>query len=70
MNRLLIALLGLLLVAHQDVWNWDELVWIGPLPLGFAYHLAFCVAVAVVMWALVRHERAAGEESATEADES
>ena len=69
MNRLLIALLGLLLVAHQDVWNWETLAWFGPLPRGFVYHLTYCVAVSVVMWLLVRHQRPAADKGTGDGDD-
>ena len=42
--------------AHQDVWLWDDarpLVF-GFLPVGLAYHGAYCVAVALLMWGLTR----------------
>jgi Protein of unknown function (DUF3311) len=51
----LLVLLALYLL-HQDVWFWNEarpLVF-GFLPVGLAYHGAFCIAVAAVMWALTR----------------
>jgi hypothetical protein len=51
-------LLGLAIVAlyalHQDVWFWrtaQPLVF-GFLPIGLAYHGAYCVATAGLMWAL------------------
>ena len=43
-------------VLHQDVWLWREarpLVF-GFLPIGLAYHGAYCVAVATLMWMLTR----------------
>ena len=45
-----------LFVLHQDIWLWREarpLVF-GFLPVGLAYHGAFCVAAALLMWALTR----------------
>lgn len=50
---LVIAALYLL---HQDVWFWRDarpLVF-GFLPVGLAYHGAYCLAVAGLMWALTR----------------
>ena len=41
---------------HQDVWFWREarpLVF-GFVPVGLAYHGAYCLAVAILMWALTR----------------
>ena len=41
---------------HQDIWFWRDarpLVF-GFLPVGLAYHGAYCVLVAALMWALTR----------------
>ena len=41
---------------HQDVWFWRDarpLVF-GFLPIGLAYHGAYCLAVALLMWVLTR----------------
>ena len=41
---------------HQDFWFWDRarpLVF-GFLPIGFFYHAVYSVAVAALMWALIR----------------
>jgi hypothetical protein len=53
---LALAVLGLY-ILHQDWWFWKTarpLVF-GFLPAGLAYHAAFCVAAAVLMWALTRY---------------
>jgi hypothetical protein len=45
-----------MVILHQDFWNWGTarpLVF-GFLPIGLAYHAAYSVAAAVVMWLLVR----------------
>jgi hypothetical protein len=55
------ALFWLLLVAityflHQDFWFWRSarpLVF-GFLPVGLAYHAAYCLVAALLMWALTR----------------
>jgi hypothetical protein len=44
-------------LLHQDLWLWRQarpLVF-GFLPAGLAYHGAYCVLVAVLMWALTRY---------------
>ena len=74
MSRLLLALvIPALYLMHQDVWFWREarpLVF-GFLPIGLAYHAAYCLAVALMMWALTRvawpaHlERTVSEEPAS-----
>lgn len=57
MNRLLLGLVvAALYLLHQDAWFWREarpLVF-GFLPVGLAYHAAYCVAVTLVMWMLTR----------------
>jgi hypothetical protein len=57
MNRLLLCLVVVVLyVLHQDFWFWRQarpLVF-GFLPVGLAYHAAYCVAVALLMWTLTR----------------
>jgi hypothetical protein len=44
-------------LLHQDLWWWREarpLVF-GFLPVGLAYHGAYCVVVALLMWTLTRY---------------
>jgi hypothetical protein len=57
MTRLLLGLVVVALYAlHQDVWFWRTarpLVF-GFLPVGLAYHAAYCLAIAGLMWALTR----------------
>ena len=57
MPRLLLALVVVALyVLHQDLWFWRQarpLVF-GFLPIGLAYHAAYCIVIAVLMWALTR----------------
>jgi len=43
-----------LYVLHQDIWFWrtpHPLIF-GFLPIGLAYHGAFCLVSALLMWAL------------------
>src|SRR4051812_19217114 len=50
----LAALIIVLYVLHQDFWFWrtaHPLVF-GFLPIGLAYHGAYCVAAAMLMWLL------------------
>ena len=53
----MLAALALAIVLHQDTWNWHQLSWVAGLPAGFAYHLAFCFAVSILMALLLRLER-------------
>jgi hypothetical protein len=51
---LLIVAIVALYALHQDVWFWPTarpLVF-GFLPIGLAYHAAYCLAAALLMWAL------------------
>ena len=53
---LAIALL-VFFALHQDVWFWREAqpLVLGILPVGLAYHAAYCLAAAALMWGLTRH---------------
>jgi uncharacterized oligopeptide transporter (OPT) family protein len=55
-HLLLIGAVIALYVLHQDFWFWREsqpLV-LGFLPIGLFYHLVYTLAVALLMWLLVR----------------
>ena len=57
MNKLLLTLaVTALYLLHQDFWFWNTarpLVF-GFLPIGLAWHAAYCLAVALLMWWLTR----------------
>ena len=57
LSRILLTVAVVALYAlHQDVWNWrtaHPLIF-GFLPIGLAYHAAFCVTAAALMWLLTR----------------
>lgn len=57
LSRILLTVAVVTLYAlHQDVWNWrtaHPLIF-GFLPIGLAYHAAFCLAAAALMWLLTR----------------
>lgn len=69
MNRLLLAVVvAVLYLLHQDLWLWREprpLVF-GFLPIGLAYHGAYCIAVSLLMWTLTRIAWPAHLESAAD----
>jgi hypothetical protein len=46
----------LLYVLHQDFWFWRTArpLLFGFLPVGLAYHGAFCLASAALMWTLTK----------------
>jgi hypothetical protein len=45
-----------LYVLHQDVWFWRSArpLLFGFLPVALAYHGAYCIAAALLMWALTK----------------
>jgi hypothetical protein len=55
-NRLLALLTLTMYLLHQDVWFWNDArpLFLGVLPIGLAYHAGYSVAVAGLMWLLVR----------------
>ncbi len=50
MKRLVLALVVLLFVLHQDVWWWDRIdpVVLGFMPIGLAFHVLLSILTAVV----------------------
>jgi hypothetical protein len=55
-HALLAAWIGVLVVLHQDFWNWDRVdprAW-GVLPIGLVYHGLYCLAASFTCWMLVR----------------
>lgn len=53
MKRVVIALVVLLIIAHQDYWAWDRIdpLVFGIFPIGLAWHIGISIAAAIV-WAL------------------
>ena len=59
-----------LYLLHQDVWLWSEarpLVF-GFLPIGLAFHGAYCLSVGALMWALTRFAWPSDLEAASTID--
>jgi hypothetical protein len=55
-RALLLIVVGVLYVLHQDSWFWREarpLVF-GFIPIGLFYHACYAVVTALVMWMLVK----------------
>ena len=53
---LIFVAIAALYLLHQDVWFWRTarpLVF-GFLPMGLAYHAAYCLAAAALMWGLTK----------------
>lgn len=53
-RRLVYAALALAFLLHNDLWLWDDASSVAGLPVGLAYHVGFCLAVALLMGLLVR----------------
>jgi hypothetical protein len=51
MKWVLFTLTVILIVLHQDWWNWDKIDprLFGFMPIGLWYHAAFCVAASVLL---------------------
>lgn len=55
MKWLLAAVVAAVLILHQDWWLWtDKSLVFGFVPIGLAYHAAYCLVAAGTMWLLVR----------------
>lgn len=52
----LVVAVAALYLLHQDVWFWDRArpLVLGFLPIGLFYHAVYSLAVAALMWALIR----------------
>jgi hypothetical protein len=50
-----VAWILLLIVLHQDSWNWkDKTLIFNFLPIGLAYHAGFTILSAVTLWVFTR----------------
>ena len=54
---LLIFLVVILYVLHQDFWFWDTAhpLIFGFLPISLFYHASFSLVASLLMWLLVKH---------------
>ena len=52
--RFVVGLVTVLFILHQDVWLWRDARLVLGLPVGLAYHVAFCVAVTLALLLAVR----------------
>ena len=48
------AALVLLYLLHQDLWLWDDPRIVLGLPVGLTYHVAYCLAAALLLAVTVR----------------
>jgi hypothetical protein len=54
-KRFLYVCLLELYFLHNDLWFWSDPRMIFGLPVGLIYHVLYCVAASVLMFALVRY---------------
>jgi hypothetical protein len=55
MKYVIAVLVGMVILLHQDVWNWtNKTLLFGYLPLGLAYHGAYSITAALTMALLVK----------------
>lgn len=59
-KKLLVVVVAVLYILHQDIWFWRTAhIWgvipFGFIPIGLFYHACFSVAAAGVMWLLVKY---------------
>jgi hypothetical protein len=55
MKGLLVLMVLVVLLLHQDVWFWtDKTLVFGFLPIGLAYHIGYSLLAALTMAVLVR----------------
>ena len=52
----IVVSVAVLYLLHQDIWLWRTArpLLFGFLPVGLAYHAAFCLAAAALMWMLTK----------------
>ncbi len=55
LQLLLYAGLVLAAVLRLDLWLWTDPTRVLGLPVGMTYHVVYCLAVAGLMWLLIRH---------------
>jgi len=55
MRPLLYTVLILFFGLHNDLWLWHDARQLLGLPVGLTYHIAYCLAAALLMALLVRH---------------
>ena len=54
MKIVLYAALAALILLHNDFWYWDDATRVLGLPIGFTYHILYCVAGSAMMTLLVK----------------
>lgn len=55
MKWFLTILVAVVILLHQDFWNWEnKTLLFGFLPVGLAYHAMYSVVAAIIMFLLVK----------------
>jgi hypothetical protein len=55
MRTLLYLAVVALFALHQDVWYWsDSTLVFGVFPVGFFYHVLYCLAASLLLYLLIR----------------
>ena len=52
---IIVVLLAVLLLLHNDFWFWNDARLVLGLPIGMVYHIAYCFAATGMMVLLVKH---------------
>ena len=55
LRRLLYLALVAAFVLHNDIWWWEDRSLVLGMPIGLTYHIALCLAAALIMALLVRY---------------
>ena len=55
LRRLLYLALVAAFVLHNDIWWWEDRGLVLGMPIGLTYHVALCLAAALIMALLVRY---------------
>jgi amino acid transporter len=56
MKWVLYLLTVVLIVIHQDFWNWNSVnpLLFGFMPVGIWYHALYCILAALLLWGFVQ----------------
>ena len=50
MTKIIWLLVAILIIFHQDFWNWENDSIVYGLPIGLTYHIGLSLAAAAVWW--------------------
>jgi hypothetical protein len=55
MKKILYVALVALYLLHNDLWYWNDGRLVFGVPIGLAYHIAFCISASVLLFLLVHY---------------